>query len=103
MEPFALAVESSGPRALVRVVGELDTETAPQLRTCLAQLLGEGLRDQVIDLSGTRFIDSAGFNCLVESRKAACHEGGDLHLRSPRPAPRRAMEIVGLLDVIPVS
>ncbi len=51
--------------AVVRVVGEIDLHTAPQLHEALAGLEAERLERLVVDLSDCGFIDSTGLGVLV--------------------------------------
>jgi len=55
----------------VTVVGEVDTFTAPVLRSSLDSQLEQSPRELVIDLSGVQFLGSAGLAVLVETQKSA--------------------------------
>ena len=48
----------------VRVMGEVDLATSPQLRECLTGL--DGI--VVVDLSDVGFLDSSGLNALIGSK-----------------------------------
>jgi anti-sigma B factor antagonist len=50
---------------VVAVEGELDLATAPDLKSRLAQLLGEGCRDFVLDVSQVGHMDSTGLGVLI--------------------------------------
>lgn len=66
--------------AVVRVLGDLDLVTAPQLAE-QAALAAPG--DVVIDLGGVTFIDSTGLRALWSLRQAVASDGGRALLRSP--------------------
>jgi anti-sigma B factor antagonist len=50
---------------VVTVQGELDLATAPTLKSNLAQLLGQGCRDFVFDVSQIGHMDSTGLGVLI--------------------------------------
>jgi len=59
--------EQQGSELHVRVRGELDMSTAPQLATALSEA-GRGPAETVVlDLSGVTFIDSSALRVLVQS------------------------------------
>jgi anti-anti-sigma factor len=65
--------------AWVRVAGELDRATAPQL----AQMLGQATRRArivVVDLRGLTRVDSSGVSAIVEASRSACRDGRRLVL-----------------------
>ena len=55
----------------VTVVGEVDTFTAPVLRSTLDSQLEQQPKELVIDLSGVQFLGSAGLAVLVETQKSS--------------------------------
>jgi stage II sporulation protein AA (anti-sigma F factor antagonist) len=63
-QPFQVSLEDHGRVVVVRVQGEVDTATAPQMANVLdAQLTGE--RRVVLDLSAVEFMDLHGLAVLV--------------------------------------
>ena len=96
-EPFSVAVEQDGTRAVVAVRGELDLATAPQLESALLP----GLRDggsAVLDLRGLEFMDSTGVRVIVAAHHAAEEHGGSFVLVRTEPdgPVARVLEISGL-------
>lgn len=87
-------VASDGASLVVRVAGELDIATAPQLGRYLENLQGV----VVVDLSEVTFLDSTGLNMLVNARKRLHALGGQLALRDPHPAVRIVLAIARLED-----
>ena len=102
---FGVQVSEDGDgRTLVAVSGEVDVYTAPRLRDCLYDLIGDGKMQLVIDFSDMDFIDSTGLHAIVESVRTAKSVGRKLKLSAELPAhARRLMEIVGLLPFIPIA
>lgn len=77
----------------LRLVGELDTHTAPSLQAALADLGGERV---VIDMAGVEFVDSSGLRVLIQSHQQADEAGRAVVLSRPSNAVRRLLEISGL-------
>jgi anti-anti-sigma factor len=92
---FSVSVETIDGRAVVRVVGELDTATVDELREATRELAAEG-RTVTYDLGGLSFIDSTGLNFFVQAHKAAQRDGFEFALRRPRPEVFRAFELTTL-------
>jgi len=96
-------LERSGDMPVVRVVGEIDLATAPQLRDQLAELPHDS-GAVIVDLSEVTFLDSTGLSVLVASWKRFSNgdEKGDLRLVVNRPAIERVLEVTGLAQVFGV-
>lgn len=93
----------AGGQYEVRLVGELDLSTAPQLRDELARLAAGGATMVTVDLSELAFLDSTGLSVLTTGLKRLRQQGGELALRSPTPSTRKVLEITGLTEVFPIS
>ena len=86
----------------VTVVGEVDTFTAPVLRSSLDTQLEQQPRELVIDLSGVQFLGSAGLAVLVETQKSARARDVDLRLVATTRAVTRPLEVTGLIDLFTI-
>ena len=100
---FNLVTARTDDAAMVRVMGELDLATAPQLREVLTDLAALGGLQVTLDLRELAFIDSSGLSVLVTGLKRLREAGGDLALRSPNPATMKALEITGLTSVFAIG
>ena len=87
---------------VVRVYGELDVATAPDLREQLIGLVGEGRTRLVLDLDGVDFLDSTGLGTVVSALKRARTHGGDLRLVCTQARITRLFEITGLDKAVPL-
>jgi anti-sigma B factor antagonist len=87
----------------VTVVGEVDTFTAPVLRSSLDTQLEQSPRELVIDLSGVQFLGSAGLAVLVETQKAARARDVGLRLIATTRAVTRPLEVTGLIDLFTIA
>ena len=90
-------------RVTETVVGEVDTFTAPVLRSSLDTQLEQSPRELVIDLSGVQFLGSAGLAVLVETQKAARSREVDLRLIATTRAVTRPLEVTGLIDLFTIA
>jgi anti-sigma B factor antagonist len=103
LDPTRIDVRSatSADGCLITVTGEIDSTTAPGLRTCLLEVLGRpGTTTVVVDLTGVSFLDSAGLSALATAHRAAEAGGRSLQMRvGDTRAVVRPLEITGLADV----
>ncbi len=91
-----LTVTEDDDGVVVSAAGELDLNTAPDLREQLARLVNGGARHVTVDLAGVTFVDSTALSVLVSALKRLRQADGDLALASPNPSVRRVFEITGL-------
>ncbi len=84
---FAVSQERLEDGAVVvRVGGELDLATAPRLKRALAEVLGAGTSQVVLDMTAVTFIDSTALGVLVgvqrnlpaDARLAIAGSGSDV-------------------------
>lgn len=101
-QTFDINVTTSGDKAEIAVVGELDFHSAPQLRETIVELVSQGVVDVIVDLSRLEFIDSSGLGILVAARNRTAERGGSLLLRSPSAQTSRVLEISGLNRLLSV-
>ena len=80
---------------------ELDITNVPQLEPALAEAAAKGHGSFVVDMSRTRFCDSAGLHALLAAHKRARADGGGLVLAIGGQAVRRLFEITGADTVVP--
>ena len=80
---------------------ELDITNAPQLEPALAEAAAQGHGRFVVDMSQTRFCDSAGLHVLLTAHKRARAGGGGLVLAIGGQAVLRLFELTGAVSVVP--
>jgi len=89
-----------GDATVVRVEGELDMATCPELEQALESA---DLADRVvIDLSGCTFFDSSALRVLVQRARAAEAAGGATALVTTDPGILRVLEIATTDTMLPV-
>ena len=92
---YAVTIDRDPDAMVVTVEGEIDMDSATRLEETLAELIGRGEVDLVVDMSAVSFIDSVGTSVLVESLDRATEAGGTLAVRAPSTAVKRMLEITG--------
>jgi anti-sigma B factor antagonist len=75
-------VDDGPARVEIRLAGELDLATVPQLRQVLDAHARSG-QTMVIDLREIEFVDSMGLAALVRARHRAISRGATLQLVAP--------------------
>src|SRR5262245_16413929 len=90
------------PATVVKLVGRLDTATAPQAEKEIQPVLSGSLKEVVFDLAGLTFIGSAGLRVLLGARKALAARGAQVHLTNLQPQIEKVLDIVKALPGINV-
>jgi len=85
--------------SIITVSGELDISTAGALEATLDPITAEHPQRLIFDLSGLRFMDSAGVAVLI----GAAAKVAAIQLRNPSPIVRRVVEVTGLSGVLPIE
>ena len=101
--PFDVSVADRGRVLVVRVQGEVDAATAPQVGETVNRLLGER-RSVVLDLERVDFMDLHGLAVVIRATRKARKEGGSFAIARPAPCVRRLVGLVhaeGELRVLP--
>lgn len=95
------AVEVVGGVPVVATPEEIDITNAAGLRTALLEASARGRGTFVVDMSGTRFCDSAGIHVLVRAHRRSQAEGGEMLLAVSTTAVLRVFAITELDRLIP--
>ena len=99
---FQISHGSEGGWTVVRVQGEMDLSTVPQIRERVAELIEQDGSRFVVDLLGVTFIDSTGLGVLVGILKRIRAHDGELRLVIANPDVRRIFTITGLHRVFAI-
>jgi anti-sigma B factor antagonist len=81
---------------VVAICGEMDIQSAPELRDELLRVIRRRGPELIIDLGGVTFLDCAGLNVLVATRRRALLEGGWVRLVRVPPQARRMISLLRL-------
>jgi anti-sigma B factor antagonist len=95
---FKLATADLGNGiSTVSVAGEVDLATAPELKEALTEVVNDGARGVLVDLSNATFIDSTTLGVLMSAVKRLRPAGGELAIACNDANIRKIFEIT-LLD-----
>jgi anti-sigma B factor antagonist len=87
---------------VIALTGEIDLYTAPEFKQQLLDVVGQGARCVVVDLTETTFIDSTTLGVLVGGVKRLRETGGQLSIVSSDRNITKIFEITGLNRVFPL-
>jgi anti-sigma B factor antagonist len=96
-----VVIEKDGD-TLLRVVGEVDSYTAPLLRRRLLQQVERDAGEVVVDLTDTTLIDSTGLGVLVSAAARLHERRGRLMVVCPSPFLREVFALSGVDQLVHV-
>jgi anti-anti-sigma factor len=86
---------------VLRVQGEIDSATAPDLERVLEGAIGRGCVNFVIDLEGVSYADSSALRVIVWMNRVLQPKGGRLVLAAATRDVTRILELSGLVGTAP--
>jgi anti-sigma B factor antagonist len=98
----SFAVADLHGHTVLAASGEIDIAAVPAFRDQLRRIVEDGSTSIVIDLTGVRFIDSAGLRVLVDGLTRARRRDAEMRVACPSASLRRTFEISGLDKVMSV-
>ncbi|MFJ8821059.1 STAS domain-containing protein [Streptomyces sp. NPDC102467] len=96
MTPLKIIAEDCATGTVLKLVGGLDHDTAPELRDALPTIALEPGRLLILDLAAMPFCDSSGISALLAARNHAHSVGADIALAAVPANTLRILRIVGL-------
>jgi anti-anti-sigma factor len=96
-------MEVVGDAGVIRISGDVDYLSAPELQAVADKLLDDGARSLVFDCSAVDFVDSGGLRVFVEAHQRADEWGGTVTVRRPRPLVVRVMQITALDSILQID
>jgi anti-anti-sigma factor len=85
-------------RAVVRIRGEIDIATAPEIQALLDRATRGDRPHVLVDLTAVDFMDCSGLRLLVRAERRAGERSGDLRVRYHQPALHKLFRVSGLAD-----
>jgi anti-sigma B factor antagonist len=101
MHDIRFPVEVVGGVPVVAAPEDIDIMNAAGLRAALLEAAAHGAGTLVVDMTRTRFCDTAGLHALVRAHKRARAEDSEMLLVIPGVNVLRIFAITGLDRVIP--
>jgi anti-sigma B factor antagonist len=100
---LTIAHEKYGQRPVLKVEGDLDLATAPELVTMGLALVQAGAPDVIVDAERLTFCDSSGLSAFVQIANRLGPAAGRLAIANPNSMVRRVLEMSGLIDAFVVA
>jgi anti-sigma B factor antagonist len=103
MGTFGTQASRTNGQAVVRVHGDVDLYTAPQLWETLDAAIAGTPHELVIDLSDVSFLDSSGLSVLVRAHKRLRPVEGKVVVRGAADQVRMTLDVTKLSSVLTVE
>lgn len=86
----------------LRLEGELDVASAPELQAVISRLCEQGAREIVLDLHELDFMDSSGLRVILTSTRHCERNGCELSLTRAQARTQRLFELSGVVGRLSV-
>ena len=94
--------QKSSHATTIRLIGSLDTATAPELERQLSTIFAQPVKDIIFDLAELKFISSAGLRVFASARKTVKARGGQASFIHMQPQIEEVFEIIKSLPGVAV-
>lgn len=99
-----IKLESIGTTLVVKVSGEIDHHTAPELKDEIDREINlRNIVNLVLDFDGVTFMDSSGIGVLIGRYKQIQSRGGKTMIIRVKPQVDKILEISGLKKILDCS
>ncbi|ASS66777.1 MULTISPECIES: STAS domain-containing protein [Paenibacillus] len=102
-EKFQLRTETQEGRCIVYLSGELDLDSASQLRAAMAPLMELTDRELILNLSDLKYIDSTGIGIFVSVLKARHAKNAPFEVEAIPPGIRKLFDMTGITPFLTKS
>ena len=91
----------NGTELNVKVVGRLDTTTAPQLEASLKESTA-GIEKLVLDFAELEYLSSAGLRVLLAAQKLM-NKQGEMIIKNVNETINEIFEVTGFIDILTIE
>ena len=91
----------TGETLILKVIGRLDTSTAPQLEAEMNDSL-DSAKDLILDFSELEYISSAGLRVILKAQKIM-NKQGTMKLTGVNDTVMEVFEITGFADILTIE
>ena len=91
----------NGTELNVKVVGRLDTTTAPDLEASLKESF-EGVTKLILDFAELEYLSSAGLRVLLASQKVM-NKQGEMIIKNVNETINEIFEVTGFIDILTIE
>ena len=97
-----ITVDEVGDVRVVRIAGNLDTQTSPVTQEQLTQLIQDGATKILLDLEELNYISSSGLRVLLVAHKRLEGNSGQVRICNPNTMVREVFDTSGFSDIFSV-
>jgi anti-sigma B factor antagonist len=90
----------NGAELNLKVVGRLDTTTAPQLEAEIKQL--DGITNLIFDFEELEYLSSAGLRVLLTAQKTM-NKQGEMIIKNVNDTITEIFEVTGFIDILTIE
>lgn len=87
---------------VVNLIGNLDTNTAPEAESDINVYLDSGVKKIIINLEKTKYVSSAGLRIFLATAKKLTASGGAVKLCSANDVVQEILDISGFSSILDV-
>ena len=98
---FSASIRRVGAVSIVDIAGELTSSTRDVLTNTITELLAQGRKDILLNLSGLDYVDSSGIGDLVANYLRVIKAGGEMKVVGLTPRIEEVLKITQLYQVFP--
>ena len=91
----------AGTSATLKIVGRLDTTTAPQLEAEFKQSIN-GIEKLVLDFAALEYLSSAGLRVLLAAQKVM-NKQGEMVIKNVNETINEIFEVTGFIDILTIE
>lgn len=95
---LTISDRSAGDFHVVELAGDIDIESARELRAHIVQCIADSSARVVVDLTEVAFMDSSGLGALVGGWQMT-REDGEFRVAGASPVVQRVLSITGMEEV----
>ncbi len=97
---LSIETDNTQPVSVMKVMGRVDSETAPELDDALTKLLQDNKNKIVLNLQDVNYMSSAGLRAMVKAYQTAKKSGGDVRLASVSDPVEVVLRTVGMMQML---
>ena len=88
---------------VIKLVGNLDTNTAPEAETEINSWLEKDTKKMVVDLEEAKYVSSAGLRVFLATAKKMTAAGGAVMFCSPNEVVKEILDISGFSTILNIK
>ncbi len=97
-----LNTSSEGEVTVVKIEGNLDTQTAPEAQDELNRLMDEGSQKLLLDFADLAYISSSGLRVLLSVAKRLAPDEGEMRICNLNDVVNEVFEISGFSTILKI-